>query len=85
MTDARFTTWDGKRAKECDHTQCSNAPVLHVELTTPGVGYGAEIDLCEDHIEHLGVQARSFLVVLRVVEPRDEAERSLRATASEHV
>ncbi len=81
---ASVKQWDGHPATKCDHKGCTNALVLHIELTTPGADYGAEGDLCEEHLPDALKQARAFLVLLSVIEPADETEQNLRTVASEH-
>lgn len=81
----RPTDWDGSRATKCDHVRCVKPPVLHVELEAVGTDWGAELDLCEEHADSIGKQTRAFLVGLGLSEPRDEAERNMRAVGGEHL
>lgn len=86
MSDqARMAAWDGTPAVMCDHIDCPNPLVLHVELSTPGNDYAAEADLCEDHLGSLIEQARAFLVALNVIPPTSALERNVQAVTGEHL
>ncbi len=82
---ARVSTWDGQRATKCDQIGCPNPPVIHAELTAPGTDYGAEADLCADHLDALAEQGRVFLVALGLAQPASELERNVAAAMGEHL
>jgi hypothetical protein len=80
----RAIPWNGQPTGRCDHIDCTNAPVLHVELTSPGSEYAAESDLCAEHLPMLGTQGRMFLVAIGVVKPETGTERNMATTSEEH-
>jgi len=82
---ARVLAWDGAPTNACDHRGCPNRPVIHAELSAPGTEYGAEADLCEEHLGALTEQGRAFLVALGLIEPSTELERNIVAAMGEHL
>jgi hypothetical protein len=77
----RIEEWGRTATSGCDHVGCANPVAVHFEMRSGGE-WGAEVDLCEQHLHQIYAAARAFAVAVGAALARNNVERKI-ATATE--